>query len=92
MVTKSHIYDSCSLKSYPRFRKPPFESCQLRLPTSKQRSGIYYNPFKRAEPVIIRSPDAMQELSEATELSQRAVYADVWFSLSLPKAFLFKEN
>ena len=34
-------------------------------------------PFGRKEPVIIRSPDAIQELSEAAELSQRAVYADV---------------
>ena len=42
-----------------------------------KQSGIYYKPFLRREPVIIRSPDAMQELSEAPELSQRAVYADV---------------
>ena len=33
-------------------------------------------PWGRKEPVIIRSLDHMQELSEASELSQRAVYAD----------------
>ena len=44
---------------------------------SDKRSGIYYKPFGRQEPVIIRSPDAIQELSEAPELSQRAVYSDV---------------
>lgn len=42
-----------------------------------KRSGIYYKPFGRKEPVIIRSPEAIQELCEASELSQRAVYADV---------------
>lgn len=42
-----------------------------------KRSGIYYKPFGRKEPVIIRSPEAIQELSEASDLSQRAVYADV---------------
>jgi len=83
MVTKSHIYDPYSLKSYPRFRKLPIKSCGLNLPKYDQRSGIYYNPFRRAKPVIIRSPDAMQELSEAAELSQRAVYADVWFNRHL---------
>lgn len=41
------------------------------------RSGVYYKPFGRKEVVLIRSPDAMQELSEAPDLSQRAVYADV---------------
>jgi len=60
------------------------------LSNSDQRSGTYYNPFRRAKPVIIRSPDAMQELSEAAELSQRAVYADVWFSRYLPKAISTK--
>ena len=44
---------------------------------NRQRSGTFYMPFGRKEPVIIRSPDAIQELSEAAELSQRAVYADV---------------
>ena len=34
-------------------------------------------PFGRKQPVIIRSPDAIHELSEASELSQRAVYAEV---------------
>ncbi|KAI9709132.1 MAG: hypothetical protein M1820_003578 [Bogoriella megaspora] len=37
----------------------------------------YYKPFLRDEPVVIRSPDAIQELSEASSLSQRAVYADI---------------
>lgn len=40
-------------------------------------SGRYYIPWNRQSLVIIRSPDHMQELSEAPELSQRAVYADV---------------
>ncbi|CAD6592998.1 MAG: hypothetical protein ASARMPREDX12_006647 [Alectoria sarmentosa] len=42
------------------------------------RHGVYYKPFGRQEPVIIRSPDALEELSEASELSQRAVYADIF--------------
>ncbi|KAL9034573.1 MAG: hypothetical protein Q9180_005329 [Flavoplaca navasiana] len=42
------------------------------------RSGVYYIPFKRASPIIIRSPEAMLELSEAPQLSQRAVYADIF--------------
>ena len=46
-------------------------------PDSGKRAGIYYKPFWRKEPVIIRNPDAMQELSESPALSQRAVYADV---------------
>ena len=44
---------------------------------NSKRSGVYYKPFWRKEPVVIWSLDAMQELSEAPELSQRAVYADV---------------
>ncbi|MCJ1454854.1 hypothetical protein MMC28_005207 [Mycoblastus sanguinarius] len=44
---------------------------------SKQ-SGIYYNPFGRKEPVVVRSPKAIQELCEAPQLSQRAVYADMF--------------
>jgi hypothetical protein len=50
--------------------------CSWRTHVDK-RSGIYYNPFGRKEPVIIRSPEAIHELSEASDLSQRAVYADV---------------
>ena len=46
-------------------------------PDYSKRSGIYYKPFGRKEPVVIRNPDAMQELSESHALSQRAVYADV---------------
>ena len=42
-----------------------------------QQSGVYYKPFFRKEPVIVRSPEAIQELCEAPQLSQRAVYADV---------------
>ena len=45
-----------------------------------QRSGIYYKPFGRKEPVVVRSPKAIQELCEAIQLSQRAVYSDVCFS------------
>ncbi|MCJ1461139.1 hypothetical protein MMC28_011521 [Mycoblastus sanguinarius] len=42
------------------------------------QSGHYYIPFARKTPVIIRSPEHIQELSEAQELSQRAVYADIF--------------
>ena len=34
-----------------------------------QRAGMYYIPFNRTGPIIIRSPDAMPELSEAPRLS-----------------------
>lgn len=64
------------------------------------RSGVYYKPFGRKELVIIKSPDAMQELSEAPELSQRAVYADVCLAkyhhgvllLTLDQIFGFKHT
>lgn len=49
-----------------------------------QKSRRYYVPWSRTKPVIIRSPDHMQELSEATELSQRAVYADVSTTSRIP--------
>lgn len=42
-----------------------------------KQSGVFYNPLGGKPPVIIRSPEAMQELSEAPQLSQRAVYSDV---------------
>ena len=45
--------------------------------TSAKKAGRYYIPWSRKSPIIVRSPDHMQELSEAPELSQRAVYADV---------------
>ena len=57
-----------------------WQSC-LNLADTEERHGVYYKPFGRQEPVIIRSPDAMEELSEAPELSQRAVYADVRFTI-----------
>lgn len=44
-----------------------------------KQSGIYYKPFGRREPVIIRSLEAIQELCEASQLFQRAVYADVCY-------------
>ena len=34
-----------------------------------QRAGMYYIPFNRTGPIIIRSPNAMPELSEAPRLS-----------------------
>ncbi|KAI9690295.1 MAG: hypothetical protein M1822_009256 [Bathelium mastoideum] len=49
------------------------------------RNRRYYKPFLRNEPVVIRSSNAIQELSEASSLSQRAVYADIFgfqFTLS----------
>ncbi|KAI9660584.1 MAG: hypothetical protein M1821_009936 [Bathelium mastoideum] len=42
------------------------------------RNRRYYKPFLRNEPVVIRSSNAIQELSEASSLSQRAVYADIF--------------
>lgn len=39
--------------------------------------GSFINHGGRKEHVIIRNPELMQELSEAPELSQQAVYADV---------------
>lgn len=42
------------------------------------QSGIYYKPFGRKEPLVVRSPAAIQELCEAPQLSQRAVYADIF--------------
>lgn len=42
-----------------------------------QKGRKYYIPWTRTPPVIIRSPDHMQVLSDSPGLSQRAVYADV---------------
>lgn len=42
-----------------------------------KQSGIYYQPFGRKEPFVVRSTEAIQELCEAPQLSQAAVYGDV---------------
>ena len=47
-----------------------------------KQSGIYYTPFGRKEPVLIRSVEAIQELCEAPQLSQAAVYGDVCVNYS----------
>lgn len=47
---------------------------------SDKRSEIYYKSFERKKSVIIRDSNIMQELSESSALSQRAVYADVRFN------------
>ncbi|MCJ1475924.1 hypothetical protein MMC13_004588 [Lambiella insularis] len=44
---------------------------------SGQRSARYYIPWSRPNPVLI-GPDQIQELSDASQLSQRAVYADIF--------------
>ncbi|KAL9628379.1 MAG: hypothetical protein Q9204_005924, partial [Flavoplaca sp. TL-2023a] len=41
-------------------------------------SLIYYKPFLREKPIIIESRDQMEELSHTAELSQPAVYADIF--------------
>ncbi|KAL8862411.1 MAG: hypothetical protein Q9178_001420 [Gyalolechia marmorata] len=38
----------------------------------------YYKPFLREKPIIIESRDQMEELSHTPELSQPAVYADIF--------------
>ncbi|KAL8700750.1 MAG: hypothetical protein Q9201_005278 [Fulgogasparrea decipioides] len=43
-----------------------------------KRSGSYYNPFKKPSFVVVRSQQAIQELCEAPQLSQRAVYSDIF--------------
>ncbi|KAI4224898.1 MAG: hypothetical protein L6R36_004324 [Xanthoria steineri] len=42
------------------------------------RHQRYYKPFLREKPIIIESRDQMEELSHAPELSQPAVYADIF--------------
>lgn len=54
----------------------PFDS-QLHRILTFQRSGIFYKPFGRQHQITVREPHGIKELSEAPELSQRAVYAEV---------------
>lgn len=45
-----------------------------------QRSGNYYRPWRpKNEVVVVSTKKHIAELSEAPELSQRAIYADVSF-------------
>ena len=79
-VTQVHALSTLSSHLVKVFRDfVRFEICRYMefSVNGNKRSGIYYVPFRRHGPVIIRSPEAIQELSEAPELSQRAVYADV---------------
>lgn len=41
------------------------------------RSARYYKPWSTSKPIIVSSKKQIAELSEASVLSQRAVYADV---------------
>ncbi|KAL8824242.1 MAG: hypothetical protein Q9191_005190 [Dirinaria sp. TL-2023a] len=43
-----------------------------------ERSRQYYQPFLRREPYLVRSVEDIQELCEASELSQAAVYGDIF--------------
>ena len=54
------------------------ESCRLEI-YERWRPGQFCVSFGRKEPIIIRSTDSIKELSEAAELSQRAVYAEMSF-------------
>jgi len=49
----------------------------MKRANKSKRSGIYYKPFGRRESFVVRSPEEIQELCEAPQLSQRAAYADV---------------
>lgn len=54
--------------------------------TLGQRSGKLYKPWGRKQPVLVRNVDHMLQLSDAPELSQRAVYADVSWCCHLIQA------
>ncbi|KAL8757875.1 MAG: hypothetical protein Q9199_001883, partial [Rusavskia elegans] len=51
---------------------------QVRAMYHDFRHQRYYKPFLREKPIIIESRDQMEELSHAPELSQPAVYADIF--------------
>ncbi|KAI4214045.1 MAG: hypothetical protein LQ351_003449 [Letrouitia transgressa] len=61
--------------SYSWIRSTP-ERWKLVYSDFKQQR--YYNPWSRENPVIVRDKAQMDELSGATELSQPAVYADIF--------------
>lgn len=42
-----------------------------------QRKGRFYIPHLKKKPIVVRSQSHINELADAPELSQRAVYADV---------------
>lgn len=77
MGKRRHRASEKCAQSFWRFRMLPSQSHTQKFVDNSQRSGVYYLPFGQKDPVVIRSQDVLQELSEAPELSQRAVYADV---------------
>ncbi|KAI4267854.1 MAG: hypothetical protein LQ337_008154 [Flavoplaca oasis] len=51
---------------------------QIRAMWYDFRHQRFYKPFLREKPIIIESRDQMEELSHTAELSQPAVYADIF--------------
>ncbi|KAL8929170.1 MAG: hypothetical protein Q9172_000606 [Xanthocarpia lactea] len=51
---------------------------QIKAMSYDFRHQRYYKPFLREKPIIIESRDQMEELSHTAELSQPAVYADIF--------------
>jgi cytochrome P450 len=41
-------------------------------------SGHYYIPWRQGNIVVLTNPESIRELSDATQLSQRAVYSDIF--------------